>query len=252
MHLQKLPSPPGKTGPVFSVILATFNRGRHIVPTVSSVIGQTFRDFELLIIGDCCTDETAEIVQPFLNNNVLWLNLSKQGGSQSYPNNAGLERARGQYIAYIGHDDVWAPDHLASLHTCFLSDANVDFAISGCLFHGPPGSDLYRVTGIFENDSAKFEHLFPPSSFAHKQAVVETIGVWANPMEISAAVDRHFVLRAAALNMQFRSTGKITAHKFSAAQRYLCYVQPSSSEQQTLLQALTRGEARRLEIAASL
>jgi glycosyltransferase involved in cell wall biosynthesis len=222
----------------FSVILATYNRGQHIVPTIRSVLRQSFQDFELYIIGDCCSDDTAAVVKPFLNERIHWLNLPERGKSQSYPNNAGLKLARGTYAAYIGHDDIWAADHLEKLNKCFAADATIDFAVSGCLMHGPADSGHYRVTGIFDDDSAKLAHFFPPSSLAHKRNAVEQIGYWRDPLEVSAPVDADLLLRAARAGLRFRSTGTITAHKFTAALRYLSYVQPTSHEQEAVLELL--------------
>jgi glycosyltransferase involved in cell wall biosynthesis len=225
--------------PTFSVITATYNRGQHIVPTIRSVLCQNFREFEYLIIGDCCSDDTADFIQPLLNERVRWLNLPKRGKSQSYPNNEGLKLARGTYVAYIGHDDIWAAEHLEKIYECFAACQSVDFAISGCLTHGPADSGHYRVTGIFNDDSAKFQHFFPPSSLAHKRTVIDRIGFWRDPLEISAPVDVDFLLRAAHAGLRFCSTGAITAHKFTAALRYLSYLEPASHEQEALLNLLS-------------
>src|SRR5215813_11113082 len=108
--------------PVFSIVMATHNRGRHIVPTVKSVLNQSFEDYELMIIGDGCDDDTAAAVQPFLSDRVKWLNLPKRSGSQSVPNNTGIQQARGRYIAYLGHDDLWSPGHLVALQRTFIDN----------------------------------------------------------------------------------------------------------------------------------
>jgi len=233
---------PSEGRPEFTVISATYNRGRHIIPTVLSVLGQSFQGFEFYIIGDFCADDTAQHLQPFLNDRVHWINLQERGKSQSYPNNAGLKLARGRYVAYIGHDDIWAPNHLESLHECFATSDAVSFAVSGCLTHGPADSNHYRVTGIFEEDSAKFEHFFPPSSLAHKLSVVEKIGYWRDPLQVKAPVDCDLLLRAAEAGMHFSSTRKVTAHKFTAALRYLSYMEHTSHEQEHLLRILSSGD----------
>src|SRR5262245_27393762 len=78
-------------GPPFSVVMATYNRGRHILPTIQSVIQQSFQHFELLIIGDRCTDDTEAVISPFLSERIRWRNQREHKGSQSSPNNAGIE-----------------------------------------------------------------------------------------------------------------------------------------------------------------
>ncbi|MBN9218251.1 MAG: glycosyltransferase family 2 protein [Mesorhizobium sp.] len=226
--------------PLFSVIMATYNRGRHILPSIQSVLRQSCQDFELLVIGDCCTDDTAEIVGALASPQIRWLNLPERGGSQSFPNNAGIELSRGPAIAYIGHDDIWAPDHLQALAGLLQQDSQVDFAVSGAIFHGPRASNFRQVTGIFSDKAAAFTHFFPPSSFGHRRDVTNRIGMWRDPRQIAPPVDADLLLRAAKSGMNFVSTQRITVHKFAAGHRYLSYMSHSSDEQQRMIRRIER------------
>ena len=217
--------------PQFSVIMATYDRGRHILPSIQSVLRQTCQDFELLVVGDCCTDETEHVVRTLASPQIRWLNLPKRGGSQSFPNNAGIEMSRGRYIAYLGHDDIWAPDHLQALAQLFAADPQPDFAVSGAIFHGPRASNFRQVTGIFGDTDAALTHFFPPSSFGHRRDVTDRIGQWRHPQEIAPPVDADFLLRAARSGMTFVSTQRITVQKFAAGHRYLSYLGHTSDEQ---------------------
>lgn len=233
--------------PAITVLMATYNRGRHIQPSIRSVLGQTFTDFELLVIGDGCNDDTESHVSAFRDPRIQWLNLPERGGSQSFANNAGLQIARAPIIAYIGHDDIWAPEHLAGLKE-LLDGSEVDFAVAGAIFHMPPGCKGHQVTGLFEDHSAALQHFFPPSSFAHSKSAADLIGPWLPPLEVRAPVDADFLLRAAKAGLRFRSTGKITVHKFAAGHRYLSYLQHDSSEQEGMLASFPDPEhARRVE-----
>ncbi|QPC86301.1 glycosyltransferase [Mesorhizobium sp. NBSH29] len=227
-------------GAVISVIMATYNRGRHIVPSIRSVLAQTHGDLELLIVGDNCTDDTQKVVRPFLGERVRWVNLSERCGSQSFPNNAGIAAAKGDIIAYIGHDDIWLPNHLATLASLFDTDRGLDFAVGGAIFHGPRGSDFREITGLFAGDDAPFEHFFPPSSFAHRAHVTDRIGIWKHPQNIRAPVDADFLLRAARAGLRFRSTQAISVHKFAAGHRYLSYLVHESGEQERMLEHIQR------------
>jgi GT2 family glycosyltransferase len=224
--------------PLFSVIMATYGRRRHIVPSVKSVLNQSFQDFELIVVGDCCGDDTAREVLPFLSPRVKWSNLAERCGGQSYPNNEGIRLSTGQYVAYLGDDDIWHPDHLTSLATLFESRPELDFGVGGAIYHGPEGSDFRLVTGIFDDDRAPFEHFFPPSSFAHRRDVVDRVGQWLHPLEIRAPADCDFLLRAAHAGMRFGSTKGITVHKFAAGHRYLSHLKQSSDEQEAMLRRM--------------
>src|SRR5690606_34069774 len=94
--------------PLVTVVIATYNRAETLKYAIESVLWQSFRDFELWVIGDCCTDHTDKVVNSFMHDpRVNWYNLPKNSGYQSKPNNEGIRRARGKYIAYLNHDDIW-------------------------------------------------------------------------------------------------------------------------------------------------
>ena len=234
------------TAPRVTVIMATYGRGRFILPSIRSVLAQGMPDFELRVIGDATADETGETVRAIGDPRVSFANLSARVGSQSGPNNAGIAAAQGQIIAYLGHDDIWEADHLARIVARFDADPALDFAVSGSIFHPPKGMEGAQVTGLFDGDGAQHDHFFPPSSFAHRRDVVERIGGWRMPLDIRAPVDADLLLRAAAAGMRFASTGVVTVHKFAAAHRYLSYLEPDADEQEAMLAALaTPGHAAR-------
>ncbi len=226
--------------PYFSIVLATYGRGEHIRPTIESVLRQTYSDFELIVVGDGCTDETEEVVRSFRSRPVSWYNLEQNSGSQSFPNNLGIKKAIGKWIAYLGHDDIWSPNHLAALRALAQSESELDFAVSGCISYGPKGSEIYFITGLFDSDRAQFEHFFPPSSLAHRRGIVDVIGWWRDPRTVTPPVDCDFLLRAAHAGMRFASTKEITVHKYVAAQRYLSYLRPDSAEQWRALEGAHR------------
>jgi hypothetical protein len=142
---------------------------------------------------------------------------------------------------------VWAPDHLAHLRALIEHDRTIDFAVSGCIYYGPPGSEVYYVTGLFTDSDAAFKHFFPPSSFAHRSDVVARIGEWRDPRSIAPPVDCEFLLRSARAGLRFASTGRVTVHKFAAGHRYLSYLRQTADEQYAILRVLDQGSAGHVE-----
>jgi len=224
--------------PLFSVIVPTYNRGTHIRPTILSALGQTFWDYEIIVVTDGCSDGTLDTVRSIGSPQISTYELPANSGSQSAPNNLGIERARGTYIAYLGHDDVWHPEHLAEIARTFSANPSADVVASGCIFHGPKGSGISFVTGLLDGEHPASEHFLPPSALAHKRDLIDRIGPWVHPEEVVAPVDCEIMLRAFDAGAQFASTGTVTVHKFAAGHRYLSYLRPSSAEQEVMLSGL--------------
>src|SRR5262245_25925832 len=101
--------------PKVSIITATYNRSNVLRYAITRVLGQTCTDWEWLIVGDGCTDDTAAVVGRVGDERIRFTNLPKNHGEQSAPNNAGVALAAGTYIAFLNHDDLWFSDHLSTL-----------------------------------------------------------------------------------------------------------------------------------------
>ena len=69
----------------------------------------------MLVVGDGCSDDSEQVVAAIGDPRVRWINLPSNNGHQSAPNNEGLRQARGEIVAYLGHDDLWLPRHLELL-----------------------------------------------------------------------------------------------------------------------------------------
>ena len=80
---------PARASPQVTVIIATYNRSGALRYAISSVLAQTYRDFELLVVGDACTDDSASVAAEFADPRVRWHNLSTNCGNQFGPNNHG-------------------------------------------------------------------------------------------------------------------------------------------------------------------
>ena len=101
--------------PQISVITPCYNAESTIRETIDSVLRQTFKDWELLIIDDCSTDNSAEIIREYSSRDsrIKYFKTEEKSGSPSTPRNIGIDNASGEYIAFLDADDVWLPDKLA-------------------------------------------------------------------------------------------------------------------------------------------
>lgn len=226
--------------PFFTVVMATYDRGQSILPSVRSVLAQDWPAFELIVVGDGCTDETEAVLSAIPDTRLRWMTLPLRMGNQTWPNNAGIAAARGSHIAYLGHDDLWEPDHLSRMAAVFSARADVAFVASGCALHNPKGMPGPFVTGLFEEPGAERIHFTPPSSFSHLRSVIGLIGPWRDPDTVRAPVDSDLLLRAVAAGLSFATTGAITVHKFAAGHRYLSYLWHDTVEQDAVMARLSQ------------
>ena len=127
--------------PEFSVLLPTHNRADVLPLAVRSVLSQTCQDFELLLVGDGCTDETADVVRGFGDARIRWFDLPKAPHFGYANRNVALREVAGQYVAHMTHDDLWLPDHLELLSAC-LENHGAEIAYSRWVWAGPTGTLL--------------------------------------------------------------------------------------------------------------
>ncbi len=96
-----------------SIITPTFNSERFISETILSVQAQTYQDWEMIIVDDCSTDKTAEIVASFQEKDSrikYFYNSTNKGSALS--RNLALQKAKGKWIAFLDSDDLWHPEKL--------------------------------------------------------------------------------------------------------------------------------------------
>lgn len=95
-----------------SIIMPTNNCAEYIAESVKSVIAQTYENWELIIADDCSTDDTFGRLKEFLlDNRIKYFCMEKQGGPAAARNSA-IEKAKGEYIAFLDSDDLWNPRKL--------------------------------------------------------------------------------------------------------------------------------------------
>lgn len=96
-----------------SVIMPSFNTAEFITEAIESVLAQTYDAFELIIVDDCSTDNTDEVVQRYLTDpRIKYLKNDKNSGAAVSRNRA-LKEAKGKWIAFLDSDDVWEPEKLS-------------------------------------------------------------------------------------------------------------------------------------------
>jgi glycosyltransferase involved in cell wall biosynthesis len=94
--------------PFFTVVIPTYNRAELLKESIQSVLDQTFKDFELIVVDDHSTDSTKEVIESFKDERIVYI-LNDRGRGGAGTRNAGIFRAKGKWIAFLDDDDVWLP-----------------------------------------------------------------------------------------------------------------------------------------------
>ena len=114
--------------PKISVVMPAYNAENYIREAIDSILAQTFRDFEFLIIDDGSTDHTVEIIRSYSDSRIrLYQNERNMGVAATL--NRGLDLARGEYIARMDADDISLPERFAK--QAAYMDAHPDVAVCG-------------------------------------------------------------------------------------------------------------------------
>ncbi len=95
-----------------SIIMPSYNTSRFIEETINSVLSQTYSDWELLIVDDCSSDDTDDVVQPFLADGRIRYLKNERNSGAAVSRNRALREARGKWIAFLDSDDLWMPEKL--------------------------------------------------------------------------------------------------------------------------------------------
>ena len=109
--------------PLISIIIPVYNGAQYLAPCIESVLAQTYHDFELILIDDGSTDNTASVAEQY--SDLLHYEFQKNSGAGA-ARNRGVHLAQGSFLAFIDADDLWVPEKLSAQMAVFTSDPTVE------------------------------------------------------------------------------------------------------------------------------
>ena len=108
--------------PTVSVIIHTYNNEKFIAETVESVLNQTYKDYEIIVVDDGSVDGTHDALLPYMQK--IRYHYKENGGIAS-AKNTGIRLSQTEFIAFLDHDDLWVPDKLKLQMECFNGNPQV-------------------------------------------------------------------------------------------------------------------------------
>jgi glycosyltransferase involved in cell wall biosynthesis len=157
--------------PLFSIIIPTYNRGHLISKTVESVLSQSFKDYEIIVIDDKSTDNTFDVLQPYIKKQSIRYFLNEKNSERAVSRNRGIDEAKGKFISLLDSDDVLFPDCLQHAAEVISKDPGFGF------FH-------CKYVLINEKDEIISKQLYPSPNNVYKEIMkgnyVSNIGFFLN------------------------------------------------------------------------
>jgi glycosyltransferase involved in cell wall biosynthesis len=138
--------------PFFSVIMPLYNKAPYIRRSLESVLQQTFREFEIIVIDDGSTDDGASIVSTYQDRRICLIRQENAGVSAA--RNRGIFAAKAEWISFLDADDEYFSNYLEKMHGHVLRHLDIGFAFSNVLFKG---QSCLRARRMINTNAAHFE-----------------------------------------------------------------------------------------------
>lgn len=127
------------SNPLVSVIVPAYNAGKFIQQTLASILAQSYRNLEIIVVDDGSTDDTAEIVKSIAENDDRLILVSQSNRGVAMARNCGIEMSRGEYLAPVDADDIWYPQ-------------KIEKQVHSMLKHGPRTGLVYTWFNILDEE----------------------------------------------------------------------------------------------------
>ncbi|MES2734550.1 MAG: glycosyltransferase family 2 protein [Bacteroidota bacterium] len=140
--------------PYFSIIIPTYNRAELIGKTISSVLEQSFQNFEVIVVDDGSTDNTEEQIRCITTEKLAY--FKKKNEERSTARNYGMDRAQGEYITFLDSDDLLYPQHLQNAIEAINKHVNPAFLHLGYEITDKKGRPKTKVNYLRDDDVSIF------------------------------------------------------------------------------------------------
>lgn len=225
------------SAPLVSVVIATYNRSNVLRLAIESVRSSPTQDWELIVIGDACTDDTGDVVGAFHDPRIRFVNLPVNHGEQSGPNNEGVQRARGRYVAFLNHDDLWTAEHLP-LAVAELEQGAAPFVHTLSL--GVLGDGRPRIIGATHGTYEPWAFA-PASTWVVRREVFREIGPWRDARALHIAPSQEWLFRAWKRGLGMRTIPVVTVVSIFSGSRRGSYSERQSAEHERWAAGLRAG-----------
>ena len=156
---------------MISVVIPLYNKAHTIVETLNSVLRQSYKDFEVIIVNDGSTDNGVEVIrQTFCDKRINIINQENQGVAVARDN--GVKEAKSNYVAFLDADDKWHPDYLRIMEKSIQKYPDSAMFSSAGLIQNADGSVIYRVARKYVNKIVQIDFFENPFLYTHTSGTI--------------------------------------------------------------------------------
>ena len=196
------------TSPKISIITPSYKQGRFIEETIRSIIDQTYKNFEIIIIDGGSTDETISVIKKYESYISHW--VSEKDSGQSEAINKGLKVATGEIVTWLNSDDYYQPNTLEIIASQFAANPDISIIHGKSVFFGEKRKD--EIIGLDE-DIPLYEYLpfmrFPQPSSFYRKTVFDSVSITNN---LHYAMDFELLVKALLLGFKIKRVDNILSH----------------------------------------
>lgn len=128
--------------PLVSVIMAVKNGERFLAEAIESVLSQTYEPYEIIVVDGQSTDRTEKIAKSY--KPVRYIRQTGKGVADAY--NVGIDAARGEFVAFLSHDDLWAPNKLSVQVDYLIGQPEIQYTVAKAKFFF--GGRIFDTAGV--------------------------------------------------------------------------------------------------------
>jgi glycosyltransferase involved in cell wall biosynthesis len=174
--------------PLVSIVTPTLNQGRFIEQTILSIKGQTYREFEHIVIDGGSTDETLEILRRYEHTYPMrWISEPDRGMYDAV--NKGMRLASGEILAYLNSDDLYFPWTLETVVEAFAAHPEADFLFGDALGLSPDGREDIRLQPTFRWGFLLYASSFVQPTVFWRRSLAEEVGDFDASMRLAGDLD---------------------------------------------------------------
>lgn len=195
--------------PKISIIIPTFNQGKFIEQTILSILNQTYKNFEIIIIDGGSKDNTIDIIKKHKTHLTYW--ISEKDSGQSEAINKGISKTTGDIITWLNSDDYYEPNTLETIANNFIQSDSLAVVHGKARLFGAKIKD--KIIGL-NSDIEMHQYLpfmrFPqPSSFYSKDAMLKLIPI---NEELHYAMDFEMIVKTVLLGSNIKRIDNLLSH----------------------------------------